>query len=114
MPSGVPGASVFAVIWSDIARADYWAIVEFLAETGIPAAKQAAVDIEGAAARLRTLPRRGRIVPELAAQGIQTYRELVRAPWRIVYKLDGSAVRITAVLDARRNLDDLLFARFVR
>ncbi|WP_269745173.1 type II toxin-antitoxin system RelE/ParE family toxin [Desulfonatronovibrio magnus] len=63
---------------------------------------------------LYTLPHRGRIVPQLKAQGINTYRELVIAPWRIIYRISDTVVFVFPVIDSRRNLEDILFHRFTR
>jgi toxin ParE1/3/4 len=59
------------------------------------------------------LPERGRIVPELREQGIILYREIILAPWRVIYRIVGQTVYVLAVLDARRNLEDILLDRFV-
>ena len=60
------------------------------------------------------MAQRGRIVPELRAAGVQTYRELVEGPWRIVYRYDARYVYVTAVLDARRDLSSVLLERLAR
>ena len=60
------------------------------------------------------MPLRGRIVPELRAQGVQFYRELLSPPYRIMYRVKDRLVLVVAVLDGRRNLDDLLLDRFLR
>lgn len=104
----------FAVLWSATAAADLRSIIEYLAEEAPDAAAQALARIEAQAALLRSLPLRGRIVPELAAQEINMYRELVVRPWRIVYRVEGAEVWVLAVLDSRRNLEDLLLDRFLR
>ena len=62
---------------------------------------------------LNVLPERGRIVPELREQGIILYREIILAPWRMIYRIFGQTVYVLAVLDARRNLEDVLLDRFV-
>ena len=63
---------------------------------------------------LAALPERGRIVPELRAVDVLTYRELIEGPWRIVYRYDVDRVHVMAVLDARRELSSLLLERLVR
>lgn len=52
--------------------------------------------------------------PTLRWNGITTYRELIVAPWRIVYRVDGALVLVVSVVDSRRRLEDLLLARFLR
>jgi plasmid stabilization system protein ParE len=63
---------------------------------------------------LRQMPERGRVVPELATFGIHTHRELVVAPWRIIYRIGGRTVHVLAVLDGRRNVEDLLLDRLLK
>lgn len=50
-------------------------------------------------------------------QGIIQYREIVVAPWRILYQIDEKVVHIVLivlVVDGRRNLEDVLFNRIMR
>jgi toxin ParE1/3/4 len=63
---------------------------------------------------LTTTPLRGRIVPELRWHGITTYRELIVSSWRIIYRVDAPRVLVVSVVDSRRQLEDLLLARFLR
>ena len=105
---------MLSVLWTDTAAEDLRSIVEPLARESPSAASQALARIEARASRLRSLPRRGRIVPELAEHGIRSYRELIAAPWRIVYRIEGDKAWALAVLDARRSLEDLLLDRFLR
>lgn len=60
---------------------------------------------------LESLADRGRVVPELRAHGVTTYRELVEAPYRIVYRVEQREVWVVAVVDHHRDLDALLHAR---
>lgn len=70
--------------------------------------------IERRTALLSSLRARGRVVPELRAIGIDRYRELVGAPWRIVHRVEAERTIVMAVLDARRDLADILLERLVR
>ncbi len=65
-------------------------------------------------ARLDFSPRRGRIVPELLKQGVSRYRELVIKPWRVIYRVEESRVFVVAVIDGRRNVEDVLLERLLR
>ena len=60
------------------------------------------------------LPERGRIVPELNAVSLPSYRELIEGPWRIVYRHDADRVHVTAILDPRRDLSRILLERLIR
>lgn len=105
---------VYSVLWADAAESDLNAIADYLAAESVDAAADALSRLMNRAARLRSLPYRGRVVPELAAHGISDYRELQLHPWRVIYRIEGGAVRVLAVLDGRRSLEDLLLARFLR
>ncbi|MDD4169451.1 MAG: type II toxin-antitoxin system RelE/ParE family toxin [Desulfotomaculaceae bacterium] len=41
------------------------------------------------------------------------YRELIAPPWRIIYKIEGNKVLVLAVINARRNVEDVLLDRFI-
>lgn len=104
----------FHVVWTLTAEEDLAGIVDFIADENIEAAFAVLERIRDRAAALHDLPDRGRIVPELHQNGIILYRELIIAPWRIIYRLDGDNLFVMAVFDGRRNLEDLLLERFSR
>ena len=104
----------FEVRWTDTARLDLERIVEFIAEENPANALTALARLERRCQSLAALPERGRIVPELRAVDVLSYRELVEGPWRIVYRYDIDRVHIMAVLDARRDLSGLLLERLIR
>lgn len=103
-----------SVEFARIAEGDVHSIVEFIAEDDPAVALNVLHQLESAAASLEKFPDRGRIVPELEALGITTHRELIIAPWRLLYRIDGRMVYVVAVLDGRRNLEDVLLDRVVR
>jgi plasmid stabilization system protein ParE len=102
------------VVWTITAEEDLAGIVDFIADDNIEAAFTVFERIRERTAALHDLPDRGRIVPELHQNGIIQYRELIVAPWRIVYRLDGENLYVMAVFDGRRNLEDLLLERLSR
>ena len=62
-------------------------------------------------AKISTLdhfPNRGAYVPELLARNIKEYRQIIEAPWKIIYKVDKKTVNILTIIDSRRNLYDIL------
>ncbi len=67
--------------------------------------------IERVVHSLEALPDRGRVVPELERRGIAAYREIIAKPYRIVYRVVGPEVWILAIVDGRRDLDELLYER---
>jgi plasmid stabilization system protein ParE len=104
----------FEVAWAEAARSDLAAIVEYIAAERVDSAICVLDKLERCAASLTIMPQRGRMVPELAAVGVRGYREIVCAPWRIVYRIAGRTVYVLAVVDSRRNLEDLLLDRLLR
>jgi len=104
----------FRVAWTRTAEADLEGIVDFIADDSVDAALAVFARIRERAATLNNFPDKGRVVPELHQHGIVQYRELILSPWRIIYRVDGSTVYVTAVFDSRRNLEDLLLERLSR
>ena len=104
----------YRVLWTDTARQDLTEIVEYIAQDSVDDALSILQKLEVKAAQLVALPSRGRVVPELLHTGISQYRELISAPWRIVYRTDGNQVFIMAVLDSRRDLQTVLLNRLAR
>ena len=104
----------FQVLWTDAARLDLGRIVEFIAEENPANALTVLARMERRCQTLAALPERGRIVPELRAVDILTYRELLEGPWRIVYRYDADRIHVVAVIDARRDLSGLLLERLIR
>ena len=63
---------------------------------------------------LKSFPNRGRIVPELFEYNVNEYREVLESYWRIIYRIDNDIVEIFTVIDARRNVQDLLVEKLKR
>jgi plasmid stabilization system protein ParE len=104
----------FNVQWTDSAVMDLGGVIDFIAQRDLPLALQLLREIRLKADSLYHLPERGRVVPELQAQEVLLYRELLHKSWRIVYRIENSKVYVLAVLDARRNAEDLLLNRLTR
>ena len=104
----------YTVEFTAVAQDDLQAIAEFIAGDNPDAALRVVEQIAARCTTLKQMPERGRVVPELAAVGLHTYRELVLSPWRILYRISGLTVFVLAVLDGRRNLEDILLERVVR
>ena len=100
--------------WAEVAVHDLEEIVAFLALDSQQGAERVLQRIEDRAAALESSPARGRVVPELARFQMRTWRELVIRPYRLVYRIEGDAVLVLALFDARRDLDDLLLERLLR
>lgn len=107
-------ARTYRVELAGIAQRDLQSVIEFIAAEDPVAAVRVLDQIESRTASLKQMPERGRVVPELAASGIHTYRELVATPWRLIYRISGRIVYVLAVLDGRRNIEDVLLDRLLQ
>jgi addiction module RelE/StbE family toxin len=104
----------YQVIWSGTAENDLMEIVEYIAADNPSNALKIFQKIKKKASGLYLCPKRGRIVPELKAQGILQYRELIISPWRIIYRIWEENVYVLSVIDSRQNIEDVLLKRFIR
>ncbi len=103
----------YNVVWAGVAEKDLQSIVGYIAEDSPRRALEILNGIGQKALDLYILPERGRIVPELQEQGILQYRELIVAPWRLIYRISERDVFVLSVIDSRRNVEDILFKRFI-
>ena len=99
--------------WTRTAQRDLSAIAGYIAEDSIDNAIAVLERLENRAETLSQSPERGRVVPELRVIDVYHYRELIERPWRIIYRIEGDAVLVMAVLDGRRDLQSLLLERLV-
>ena len=104
----------YRVRWTRAADQDLESIVDFIARDNIGIAVQVLNKLRKAASKLETLPERGRIVPELADFGVRIYREILCPPWRIIYRISDRNLFVMAVVDCRRNVEDILLERLTR
>ncbi len=103
----------YKVVWTNVAENDLKEIIDFISVDSPQNALKILKSIKRKASNLYTLPERGRIVPELHGQGIFQYRELIIPPWRLIYRIGERKVYVLAVIDSRRNVEDVLLARLV-
>jgi toxin ParE1/3/4 len=64
--------------------------------------------------KLRTLPLRGNVPPELFKIGVTEFREIHNNPYRIIYSIASPSVYIHCVLDGRRDVQTILQERLLR
>jgi toxin ParE1/3/4 len=64
--------------------------------------------------KLKTVPLRGNIPPELFEIGVTEFRELHYKPYRIIYSLESTSVYIHCILDGRRDVQTILQERLLR
>jgi toxin ParE1/3/4 len=102
------------IIWANVAHADLVEIIQYIRADNPSAATDSLKKIKDRVSELTLFPQQGCIVPELKQQGILHYRELIIPPWRVIYRLAQHQVYILSVIDARRNIEDILLDRLVR
>jgi toxin ParE1/3/4 len=100
---------------SEAAVEDLLGIVDSLfTDAGLDVALETEQRLDAAIESLAELSSRGRVVPELRVHGINTYREIIVLPYRILYRVEPREVWVVAVLDHRRDLTALLHERVSR
>ena len=63
---------------------------------------------------LEFFPEKGRVVPELRDRNVDVYKELIEENYRIVYRIFEKEVLLVAVIDARRNVEEILIRKLQR
>lgn len=95
-----------------MAIADVEAIVDYVSiHDGLAATERLYDKLETSIDSLATAPRRARVVPELRAEGLEMYRELVVSKYRVLFRVRDRDVVLLGVLDGRRDLAELLIQR---
>ena len=64
--------------------------------------------------KLKTLPWRGNIPPELFEIGVIEFRELHYKHFRIIYSIHSTSVDVHCILDGRRDIQTILQERLLR
>ncbi len=104
----------YHILWINTANEDLKEIIEYMANDSVDTAIKQLDKIKENAQKLSHFPTQGRVIPELAKQNIYKYHELIISPWRLMYKVEESVVYVLAVLDGRRNIEDILLNRQLR
>ena len=102
------------IIWTKAAKRDLNEIIEYIATDSVEIALEKFYTIKDSTNQLNTFPEQGRIIPELENESIMKYRELILSPWRLLYKIEDKSIYILAVIDGRRNIEDILMKRLLR
>lgn len=105
---------MYNVIFSQSAKRDLDEIIEFYIFNNEKYALKVLNSIKNKVLSLSEFPKKGRVVPELLEFNIRTYRELIEGNWRIIYQISGDIVEIITIIDARRNVADLLVEKLKR
>ena len=102
------------IIWTEPALNDFKELIDYIANDSVVTAIKQYERIKESAGKLEDFPERGRIIPELLHENIVKYREIIITPWRLMYRIDGKKVLILALIDGRRNIEDILMKRNLR
>ncbi len=102
------------LLWTENAKRDLNEIIEYIAIDSNEIALERLLEIKENTKQLISFPNHGRIIPELKKQNIIKFREVILSPWRIMYKISEHKIYIMAVIDGRRNIEDLLMKRQLR
>lgn len=95
-----------------VAQDDLYSIYRYVAKNDSPGKAEHLLDnIERTIVSLETMPARGSHSTEMQRCGILDFREIFFKPYRIIYEIKDKSVFIHAVLDGRRNCEDLLQQR---
>ena len=70
--------------------------------------------LENSCCKLEEYPERGHVPIELRPTGIKRFLQIHYKPYRIIYEIDKNQVYIHAVLDGRRNIQEILSERLLR
>ena len=104
----------YKIIISRFAEDDLYEILDYYKSINFDFAKKLLRSIEDKINKLKSFPVQGRIVPELEQQNIIDYREIIEGNYRIIYAIQENTVIIHALIDSRRNLEDLIIKKLIR
>lgn len=104
-----------SVFLTENASRDILEIWKYIAvNDSIMAADKIRKGLEKTAKSLENMPGRGHVSPELERIGITEYKEAHFKVYRMIYFIKEKTVFIIAVLDGRRDLQDILIQRSLR
>ena len=89
----------YKVYWTKSAKQDLREIIDYISINSKENALNILNLIAEKTSELKKMPFRCRILPELKELNIETYRELIVNPWRLIFKVINDEVFVIAVLD---------------
>ncbi len=105
----------YRIVWTEVALRDLEAILDFVSQRdGVDHSERLLDRLMPSIEGLCSAPNRCRVVPELSAQGLAGYRELLEGSYRVPFRVSGRRVILLGVLDGRRDLEELLIERALR
>ncbi len=107
-------SKTYKLKWTTNAKSDLLNIVAYIKKDSPSIANDVYLKLRETAHSSNFFPLKGRVVPELHKEGITLYREVISAPWRIIYKVGNDTVYIMAILDSRQNVEELLLQKLLK
>jgi toxin ParE1/3/4 len=107
-------SKTYRTIFSKSAEEDLDGIIDYYLAINVEYARKMLQSIEKRLSELKEYRESGRIVPELERQGIREYRELIEGNYRILFSIREDVVMVHEILDARRNVEELLLSKLMR
>ncbi|WP_426991760.1 type II toxin-antitoxin system RelE/ParE family toxin [Methylomonas sp. CM2] len=109
----MPEAS-YQVLLTRGAERDLESLYDYIAEFDTPANADAVLDkLLQTLDDLASFPERGNFPKELAAIGVQEYRQVFFKPYRIVYRIIARQAYVYLIADGRRDMQALLARRLL-
>lgn len=106
--------NVYEVFFTRFAEDDLGEILDFYLTKNRPFAVKLLETVEARVSELSSYPERGRVIPELERKSIVDYREIVEGNYRILYKVEDRKVFVLAIVDGRRNFEEVVIAKLMR
>jgi toxin ParE1/3/4 len=106
--------SKFEVFFTRFAEDDLGEIIGFYIPKNSSFASRLVEVVESRITELASFPDRGRVVPELERRSIVDYREFIEGNYRIIYKVENLRVYILAIVDGRRNFEEVVLSKLMR
>ncbi|MDQ8758218.1 type II toxin-antitoxin system RelE/ParE family toxin [Sphingosinicella sp. LHD-64] len=107
-------ASAYEVLLTQGAEEDLESLYDYMTVHRSPEKAEALLDaLAGKVETLEAFSTRGTVPKELAALGIREFRQLLHAPYRIVYKIVDGMVFVVLIADGRRDMRALLEQRLL-
>ena len=104
----------FRVLLTAGAERDLEALYDYVARSdGVPQAHRLLDGLMDAADSLARFPGRGSHPKELAALGIQEYRQVLLKSYRLIYRVVDRQVLIYLIVDGRRDMQSVLARRLL-
>lgn len=107
-------SKTYKVFWTGVAQKDLEVITNYIGKGSPQATLKFLRFFQKKATSLKKSPRRGRSIPELALIKETSLKEIIIAPWRLIYRVQEGSVYVLALFDGRRDLEEVLFERLTR